>query len=346
MRKELAAYQGQEITVRAYFHRFGYKRNNTLSVLVEKVYYENDMLTEHSWIEYTDEFKNLDINSGDLISFNATVVQYEKKESTDYGLSNINNIKILSKCGREINISNILHFTFDVQPERDVWKEIKGDKRVFKHNADLEIQDDVTILPDDKIEIELYKIKENGFLEYAWKVERIGRWNKGAFFNPITYGQALVVYGFYQIYLPEEIYFAIKDYYFKFMFSKTDLVLPYKHEMQYYVKPDKFKNRKFINYNSLGEKIEDEKIIEERDLIFKNFKDYISKFTDQEIFDLIQKTYNTTIYVDLYLNERSPNYKNFEFLVTKTSNTFTSSDVTFKSKFLDNIQMLIKEKEN
>ena len=38
--------------------------------------------------------------------------------------------------------------------------------------------------------------------------------------------------------------------------------------------------------------------------------------------------------------------KNFEFLVTKTSNTFTSSDITFKSKFLDNIQMLIKEKEN
>lgn len=344
MRDLLAIYKNKEINVRAYFHRFGYKRNNTLSVLVEKVFYDDLMLTEHSWIEYSDEFKNLDINSGDLISFNATVVQYEKKESTDYGLANIKNIKVLSKCGKDVTIDSILHFEFSVQAEKNVWKEIKGDKRTFIHNSELEVQDDVTILSDDEIEIELYKIKENGFLEYAWKVKRIGRWNKGAFFNPLTYGQALVVYGFYQIYLPEEIYFSIKDFYFKFMFSKTDLVLPYKHEMVYYVKPDKFKNRKFINYDSNGEKIEDENIILERDRIFKNLKEEISKLTDKEVFDLVRKTYNSTVYIDLYENPRSPSYKSFEFLVTKTANTFTSSDLVTKSKFLDIFQKIIKER--
>lgn len=342
MREELATYLNQEIPIRAYFHRFGYKRNNTLSVLIEKVYYKNEMVTEHTWIEYSEEFKNLDINSGDLISFDATVVQYEKKESTDYGLANIRNIKILSKCGKDINLDSITHFEFNVESERTVWKKIKGEKRIFKHNAELEIQDDVTILPDDKIEIELYKIKENGLLEYAWKVDRLDRWNKGAYFNPITYGQALVVYGFYQIYLPEEIYFAIKDFYFKLMFSKTDVELPYKHEMQYYVKPDKFKNRKFINYNSKGEKIEDKNISAEREYIFKNMQEVLSEMNYKDIFNVVEQTYGNTVYIDAFLNERSPNYKNADFLITKTCNTFTSSDITTKSKFLDVLQQIKK----
>lgn len=338
MREELATYLNQEIPIHAYFHRFGYKRNNTLSVLIEKVYYNSEMVTEHTWIEYFDEFKNLDINSGDMISFDATVVQYEKKDSTDYGLTNIKNIKILDHCGKNTYLNDILHFEFKVEPEQTVWKEIKGDKRVFKHNSNLEIQDDVTILPNDNIEIELYKIKENGYIEYAWKVDRIGRWNKGAFFNPISYGQALVVYGFYQLYLPEEIYFAIKDFYFKMIFSHTDIVLPLKNEMKYYVRPDKFKNRKFINYDAAGNKIEDESITEERDYIFKNLKDVLSKMSPEDIFSVVKDTYDSTVYIDAYLNDRSQNYKNFEFLITKTSNTFTSSDISTKSKFLDKIQ--------
>ena len=167
-------------------------------------------------------------------------------------------------------------------------------------------------------------------------------WNKGAYFNPITYGQALVVYGFYQIYLPEEIYFAIKDFYFKLMFSKTDVELPYKHEMQYYVKPDKFKNRKFINYNSEGEKIEDENISAEREYIFKNMQEVLSEMNYKDIFNVVEQTYGNTVYIDAFLNERSPNYKNVDFLITKTCNTFTSSDIATKSKFLDVLQEIKK----
>lgn len=333
MRDILKPLENEEITVKAYFHRFGYKRNNSLSVLVEKVSFNDILLTEHTWIEYSEEFKNIEINSGDQISFTATVVQYTKKEGTDYGFANIKNIKVLSHCGKSTDLNTIKYFKFTIPEQQTVWKEIKGEKRTFVHNSELEIQEDVTIKAGDIIEIELHKIKNTGYMEYVWRIERHDRWNKGAFFNPISYGQALVVYGFYQIYLPEDIFFAIKDFYFKLMFSKTNIELPYTHEHEHYVKPDKFKNRKFLNYNSSGEKLDD-KSIKVRTSIFKELPYYISLMSEEELIN-ISKIFENVTYIDVYNNEHSKNYKNKKFLNEKVMNTFNSSNITTKCEFLD-----------
>ncbi len=335
MRKELELFKGKTLTFNAYFHRFGYMRSNTLSVLVEKVCLGNTMVTEHAWLEYVEAFKDISINSGDKITFTATIIEYDKKEGTDYGLANIKNIEVVEKIGRGTALADVEHHTFKVQQERNVWRQIKGDKKNFIHDASLEVQENTTILPDDKIEIELIKIKDGGYMEYAWKVERLERWNKGAFFNPLYFGQAIVVYGFYQIYLPDDLYFKMKDFYFKTFFSKPEITLPYMHNQVHYVKPDKFKHRKFLNFREDGTAIVEAEELKEREYTFKNLKEKLSNMADTAIFDLIQETYGTTTTIDIYLNERSMKHKDFEFLLTKVCNTFTSSSVPLKCRFLD-----------
>lgn len=336
MRTNLEKFKGQTLVFSAFFHRFGYKRGDSLAVLIEKVYHNGIMVTEHTWVPYSDEFKNLDINSGDQICFEATVTDYEKADSMDFGLKDAKNIHVLNACGKNVSVKDITHFVFEIQPEMSVWKRIKGDKKEFRQNSDLEVQENVTIIPGDVVEIELLKIRDNGAMEYAWKIERDGRWNKGAIFNPIKYGQALIVYGFYQIYLPEEIYFIIKDYFFKLGYSKVDeITLPYKNEMKYYKKPDKFKNRKIINYDGEGRKIEDEDVIERRDYVFRNLKDELEKAGAEKVLEILEKVYGTTSSVAPYLNERSPKCGDIDFLMTKTANVFTSSPVAVKSRFLD-----------
>lgn len=338
MRTGLEKFKGQTLVFSAFFHRFGYKRGDSLAVLIEKVYHDGVMVTEHTWVPYSDEFRNLEINSGDHICFEATVTDYEKADSMDFGLKDAKNIHILNACGKKVSLDDISHFVFSVQPEMSVWRRIKGDKKEFRQDSDLEIQENVTIVPGDVVEIELLKIRDNGAMEYAWKIERDGRWNKGAIFNPIKYGQALIVYGFYQIYLPEEIYFTIKDYFFKLGYSMVnEITLPYRHEMKYYEKPDKFKNRKILNFDGEGRKITDKAVIEKRDRIFRNLREELEQAGPEKVLDILEKVYGTTSSVAPYLNERSPKFGDISFLMTKTANVFTSSPAEVKSRFLDQL---------
>lgn len=337
MRENLAAYAGKTITnVGAIFSRFGYKRGfgNALSVLLNNVSYEGEMLTEHAWVSCKDEFKDVEINHGDFIVFDCCIGAYSKVDGSDYGIEKIENIRVIKRSGHEVTIDDVKYFSFFVREKRDVWSHIKGSKSEFVHDASREIQKDITIVPGDQIEIELEKIDERGYMVFAWKVKSHGRWNKNAMFNPLKSGQALIIYGQYQIFLPDTIYFLLKDFYFKYKFSKPNVELPFYNEMVHYEKPQKFKHRYFINYDENGDMIQDEELIEKRLNTFNRREEIMRSMTDDEIFDFTQEVFGSVVYIRAYKAENSDNYQNYDFLITKMLNTFNSADDKGKSRFL------------
>lgn len=335
MRDELKQYNGEELELTGFFHRLGYIGGDALSLLIEKVSLDGRVITEHVWVPYSEELKELDINSGDSILFNATVARYEKKEGVDYGLSNINNIRILSKSGKEVKVGDIKYNKFTVAKRSLAWSSIKGTKKRFTHNKNLEVQPDITISVGDTIEIELVKIKEAGYMEFAWKASSHRRWNKGAFFNPVRYGQAIVIYGFYQIFIPEEIYFQMKDFYFKTFFTKTEISLPYQNDMVHYVKPVKFKHRAFTQFDSAGNRITDELIINKREDICSTIDNIISNLDDNSVRDIIESVYGPNAQILDYYKSSSDKFQNRTFLNTRLFNMFKSSPSDVKCKFID-----------
>lgn len=337
MRTNLAAYAGKTINnMGAIFSRFGYKRGfeNTLSVLLNNVSYEGEMLTEHAWVSCKDEFKDIEINHGDYIVFDGYIGKYSKVEGSDYGIEKISNIKVIKHSDEEITVDDIKYFSFHVKEKSEVWSHIKGAKSEFVHDANREVQKDITIMPGDKVEIELERIDEKGYMSFAWKVESHGRWNKHAMFNPLKSGQALIIYGKYQLFLPDTVYFMLKDFYFKYRFSKPNVELPYINEMEHYEKPQKFKHRYFINYDEEGNLINDEDLVNERLNIFQRREEILRSMSDDEIFDFTQEVFNSVVYIRSYKSDRSENYQNYEFLITKILNTFNSADDKGKSRFI------------
>lgn len=344
MRDRLELLQGQRITIRAFFHRFGYTRREGMSVLLEKITGENGLLTEHAWIPYSEEFKSISLTSGDRIELDVLVKAYDKQDGVDYGFGDIQNIKMYEKGKKIINLDNVSYFSFTVKKERAVWSKIKGDKEVFIHNEKRQVQKDITILQGDRIEIELHKIKENKDIEFVWRIEREGRWNKHALFNPLKYGQALHIYNNYRIYLSEFVYFALKDFYFKVYFSKTDIEIPYTHELVHYSKPTKFKYRKVINYDINGNLIQDETVIKEREYIFNHSTEIMNSMSKEEIFTLFEEQYGTTKGLQPFLNPHNPYYNDLVFLYKKAENTLQSSPVDVKNKVVDYFILYLQNK--
>lgn len=340
MRFELEKYNGQTIKIQAFFHRFGYTNHNGMSVLLQKVRTNNLLLTSHTWISYTEDFKSLDLNTGDELEFEAFVKMYEKNSGLDYGITDIKNIQVISKSSKQLDLNSIKYLNFTVQKKQEVWKNIKGDKIEFIHDENLEIQKDITILEGDKIFIELFKIKSNGAFEFVWKVERQNRWNKCAYFNPIAYGQALVIYGCYQLFIPEDIYFTLKDFYFKIFYSKPNIEIPSKYELIHYQKPPKFKSRRIVLYKN-EELLTDENIIKKREYIYNNINIIFSNLEPKDISNLLISLFDSDNRISFFYDENSKYYKNREFLNTKIVNIYKSCSIDEKILIVDYIENTI-----
>ncbi|WP_249029029.1 hypothetical protein [Tannockella kyphosi] len=335
MREELEKYVNKSIRLKAYFHRFGYTRGDILSVLLEKVRDGETILTQHAWISYSDEFKNIEITSGDEIEFSAEVRQYEKVHGTDYGFWHIKDIEIIEKYAIETGIQPLSYFSFRVQKEQQAWKSIKGEKKKVILNDKKQIQKDVRVLEGDKIEIELFKIRPNGMVEYVWKIKREDRWNKGGYFNPLKYGQAISIYGKTKIYLPEKIYFKMKDTYFKLFYSKTDITLPYDHELVHYQKPLKFKYREITMYDINGVRIENKEIIEHRQYILENMETILSDIPYCDFYDFTQTFFSINVFFKVFHDIQKEDGYDEMFLRDNVQKHVQSSNLSVKREILD-----------
>jgi len=338
MRDNLKQYSGQVVTdITAVFYRLGYIENGVLSVLLGNVSRYGEQLTEHAWAPYPEELKNIDITNGDIIKFDAYIDAYEKKDGIDYGIEKMTNIRVIKRRNPEITVDDIKYFKFVVKEQNYVYEYIKGEKKNFIHDETREIQKDITIRPGDTIEIEIEKVHADGHLEYAWKIDRFDRWNRHAFFNPERSGQALFIYSKHKIFLPENIYFVMKDFYFKTRFTKPNLALPYIHDMEHYIKPDKFKHRYFINYDKDGNAIDDTDLINDRKAVYQDRENILNNMSDEDVINFFEKTYGNKKPFKKYFSPEAKEYNDGAFLRTKTLCIFNSSNVASKSTFVTNL---------
>ncbi|WP_249029792.1 hypothetical protein [Tannockella kyphosi] len=342
MRTELEEYCQKKISVQAIFHHFGYTRKNGVSILLNQVKVDEKLLCEHVWIAYQEEFQLLNISNGTLLEFDANVTRYQKSTGYDYGFFDIHNIKVVGQCDDELVIDSVGFYSFPIKKHQAVWQSIKGEKQVFLHDETREIQQDIHILSDDQIDIELYKIKEYGVIEFVWRIKRENRWNKGAMFNPIKYGQAIMVYSNYLIYLPESIYFELKDFYFKVYYSKTNIHLPYLHETRYYQKPKKFKDRKVIFYDHNQKLIEDKEWIQKREYIYYELENILKTMEEKDIDAIYDFVYHTNVHIKAYYSNTSAYFMQRDYLINKTMNCFRSASIDEKRKYIEYMENYLK----
>lgn len=82
-RQALAARLGDRITVTAAFQRYGKRphpvRGMSISLCFEDIRdMKGALLTDHLWIRGNLHWKKLDLQPGDVVQFDAVVIQYER----------------------------------------------------------------------------------------------------------------------------------------------------------------------------------------------------------------------------------------------------------------------------
>lgn len=340
MRKDLSTHVGETVhDISGRFRRFGYKGNsnlNRLAILLDDININDEIKTGHSWISVAnDALENIEIHKHDVIVFDAVVEQYTKRNGIEtYGFSNISNIRIKHRSGEpEATLEDVSHMFFKANSSTSVWKGIKGNKQLFLHDENREVQRDVCISADDTIELELKEIKTNGQMVYVWHVVGQDRWNSDAVINPLIGGQSVTLYHNYKLFLPDDLYFLIKDFFFRIFFSKSEITIPFKREMIYYKKPEKFKHRYFLNYDEFDNEEEPE-IIQKKKYVYENLQQVVDNISDELIIQMTKEVFDNIHSLAVFTNPASPHYLDNAYIKEKIINVFTSAVPATKSKFL------------
>lgn len=105
MRDKLAAYYQQELSLTAYFDRYSKTEDGSNVACINRVMLNGDELADHLWIHRSGRMKDLDLQQGDLIAFDARVTRYtrygvkpETGRQTDYGLHRIRDVIVLKRA--------------------------------------------------------------------------------------------------------------------------------------------------------------------------------------------------------------------------------------------------------
>lgn len=267
MRKNLIGRNGEKLTnATALFDRFGYQKtgynfnkDTPYSVLLRDVRDEHgNPVIGHCWIPITTEFKNVNVNKGDRVSFDTAIEEYAKSAGTDYSLAYINNINVIeSNPDTDLTVKDVCYFRFQVKESSEGWTSIRGSKCLLVHDDTAEIRESFTINAGDTIEFELSKIKEKGTFEYNWRTVENGVWSRNAYFDPNSFGQMMMIYHKYKIVIPDPIYFVLKDFYNKVKLSDAGIELPYKNASVFYIGSIPANEYTLVSIDERDNKIED-----------------------------------------------------------------------------------------
>ncbi len=226
MRKKLAQYEGQNIRLTGVFIEISYVREKDEYIaLIKPVKKDGYVVADHAWITIGDSFKLLELDKFDVIQFDAQVEAYKKHgDQIDYGLKDMDKVTILKKGDGYNYINKIQQFSFTVIAEQQI-KLYGQSSKIVKQDLTKPLARGINLQVGDKVTCRFMKASNNRLI-FQLRTDHMetGEWVNKIIFNPIHNNQSLSVRGYFNIYIPHDIYSDLKRAFFKVMCTKTPLI--------------------------------------------------------------------------------------------------------------------------
>ena len=231
-RTELAPYLGLLLEFEGIFQRFGYTKKETdgkgTPLLVSHIKLNGEYLLDHSWISITDEFKDIEVNSGDRIIFKSRVSQYVSEFPMfirGYKLSGMHDIEVIDRSKKDVvSLNDVKTFKTSVYNVPLIsHKKGRSKKIERRYNDHAKTMEELRI--GGELRLRLRSI-EGKSMYYDFSIND-SNFKSGAVFNHYERNK-IVINETAIIELGKEDYTKLSLFYFKVMLTKTDISLPYK----------------------------------------------------------------------------------------------------------------------